>query len=339
MGLAAANIAQGDEGLVVAFGKVRQVNTAAFAEGDILYADPSTPGGLTATAPTAPNWKTIVALVITDSATVGELFVRVSFGSQLGNDESVTLTSPTAGEVLTYNGTVWANAAPAASGIPATLLDAKGDLIVASAADTAARLAVGTDGQVLTAASTASNGVTWSVNPISFFNWTGYVSGSFYVPMFVYGNGSTVANWGAGQIMWAPFFCVRTQTFDRIQVYTNQVTNGQIRMAIYDSTGTAGAPGSLVLDCGTASTAGAAGDKNITISQQLTRGLYWLAVNGNAAHTLSAYTNSTNRISPSQGGGAHTFGYYSLQTYGAYPSTAPAVVEYTRHAGISLRAA
>jgi len=49
-----------------------------------------------------------------------------------------------------------------ASGIPATLLDAKGDLIVASAADTAARLAVGTNGHVLTANSGATNGVEWA---------------------------------------------------------------------------------------------------------------------------------------------------------------------------------
>jgi hypothetical protein len=49
-----------------------------------------------------------------------------------------------------------------ASGIPATIFDAKGDLIAASAADSAARLAVGTNGQVLTADSTAATGIKWA---------------------------------------------------------------------------------------------------------------------------------------------------------------------------------
>jgi hypothetical protein len=42
------------------------------------------------------------------------------------------------------------------------IVDAKGDLIAATAADTPARLAVGTNGQVLTADSTAATGLAWA---------------------------------------------------------------------------------------------------------------------------------------------------------------------------------
>lgn len=44
-----------------------------------------------------------------------------------------------------------------------SLIDAKGDLIVGSAADTVARLAAGTNGYVLTADSTATNGIAWAL--------------------------------------------------------------------------------------------------------------------------------------------------------------------------------
>jgi len=47
---------------------------------------------------------------------------------------------------------------------PLSILDAKGDLISATAADTPARLAVGTDGQILTADSTTSTGLKWATS-------------------------------------------------------------------------------------------------------------------------------------------------------------------------------
>jgi hypothetical protein len=58
--------------------------------------------------------------------------------------------------------TVFANAGAA---IAKTLIDAKGDLIVGSAADTAARLAAGTNGYVLSANSGATNGLEWIAAP------------------------------------------------------------------------------------------------------------------------------------------------------------------------------
>ena len=49
-----------------------------------------------------------------------------------------------------------------ANAIQNAIMDAKGDLIGATAADTPARLAVGTNGQVLTADSTAATGIKWA---------------------------------------------------------------------------------------------------------------------------------------------------------------------------------
>ena len=49
-----------------------------------------------------------------------------------------------------------------ANAIQNAIVDAKGDLIAATAADTPARLAVGTNGQVLTADSTAATGLAWA---------------------------------------------------------------------------------------------------------------------------------------------------------------------------------
>lgn len=57
-----------------------------------------------------------------------------------------------------------------ANAIQNTIVDAKGDLIGATAADTPARLAVGTNGQVLTADSTASTGLKWSTPIVTTFN-------------------------------------------------------------------------------------------------------------------------------------------------------------------------
>jgi hypothetical protein len=51
-----------------------------------------------------------------------------------------------------------------ANAIQNTIVDAKGDLIAATAADTPARLAVGTNGQVLTADSTAATGLSWATS-------------------------------------------------------------------------------------------------------------------------------------------------------------------------------
>ena len=74
------------------------------------------------------------------------------------------ITAVTAGTGLSGGGTSGAVtlSLDSAAVIAPTIVDAKGDLISATAADTPARLAVGTNGQVLTADSTTATGLKWA---------------------------------------------------------------------------------------------------------------------------------------------------------------------------------
>jgi hypothetical protein len=113
--------------------------------------------------------------------------------------------------------------------IAKTIVDAKGDIIAATAADTVSRLAVGTNGQVLAADSTAATGLVWSTpssggmtllntggtalsgasTTVSFTS-TGYTSLTIYikdaygtvddVQAFMRVNGDTGANYGYSAI-------------------------------------------------------------------------------------------------------------------------------------------
>jgi hypothetical protein len=107
--------------------------------------------------------------VLTAADTNGYLMQGVLvFASAAARDAAIT--SPQEGQccylkdtdaVLTYSGSAWVGFDDS-NAIQNTIVDAKGDLIGATAADTPARLAVGTNGQVLTADSTAATGLKWA---------------------------------------------------------------------------------------------------------------------------------------------------------------------------------
>jgi hypothetical protein len=77
-------------------------------------------------------------------------------------------------------------------GIQPTLLTAKGDLISATAASTVARLAVGSNDQILVADSTAATGLKWATpasGGLTYTTWTPTTAG------ITVGNGTTVARY------------------------------------------------------------------------------------------------------------------------------------------------
>lgn len=101
-GITTHAINAGEDGFVTTFGKIRQVDTRLFEEGDVLWCDPAVPGGLTKTEPQAPNLKLSVAAVIS-KATNGVIVVRSDTGRRLQDLHDVEANGGKSdGDVLTY---------------------------------------------------------------------------------------------------------------------------------------------------------------------------------------------------------------------------------------------
>ena len=123
IGLAAEDIAIGVDGQVITFGKIRQIDTTAYNDGDVLWLSPTVSGGLTATEPTAPNLKIATAFVI-HAASNGTLMVRAEQGNDLHSDQRVQVSALTNNDVLTWDNTNqrWQNAQPVSENIGNTNL-------------------------------------------------------------------------------------------------------------------------------------------------------------------------------------------------------------------------
>ena len=102
LGIAMQDIAVGADGYVMTQGKIRQVNTTAYSEGAVLYADVDTLGGLTQTKPGNGYLKLPIAFVVR-SASNGTLAVRIDAGSSLHDLHDVDTTGRVNGSVLRYD--------------------------------------------------------------------------------------------------------------------------------------------------------------------------------------------------------------------------------------------
>jgi hypothetical protein len=108
LGITAEAISNGADGYVLAKGKLRQINTNAYNEGDVLWVSPSSAGALTNTEPTAPNLKLPVAFVVY-KANSGILAIRATTGARIEDASDVNYTGALDNSFLIYNSStgVW----------------------------------------------------------------------------------------------------------------------------------------------------------------------------------------------------------------------------------------
>jgi hypothetical protein len=117
LGVTYEAIADGADGKALFNGKIRGLDTSAFAVGDILYASPTVAGGFTTTKPIAPNNIISVAAVLSSGAN-GILLIRPQIGSNINNDEGVKITTPTTGDILQLQASgLWENKSRLAAGL------------------------------------------------------------------------------------------------------------------------------------------------------------------------------------------------------------------------------
>lgn len=121
---------------------------------DFVWTTPN-PGDVTAVNVTSP---------LTGGGTGGDVTVGILDGttSNKGAVQLSTSTSSTSTSLAATASAVKSAYDLADGAIAKSLVDAKGDIIAATADNTVSRLAVGTNGHVLTADSTAATGIKWA---------------------------------------------------------------------------------------------------------------------------------------------------------------------------------
>jgi hypothetical protein len=107
LGITAHDLSNGEDGYVISFGKIRQVNTDTFSAGAILYPSPTTAGVWTDVEPVAPNIDMPIGFCINSHVNNGTISIRVASGYALHELHDVAITSPSANASLYYKSGLW----------------------------------------------------------------------------------------------------------------------------------------------------------------------------------------------------------------------------------------
>lgn len=171
--------------------------------------------------------------------------------------------------------------------VPKSLVTTKGDIIAASAASTPVRVAVGSNGQVLTADSTQSAGVKWATAsggtpPMPSMGSMVYIAPDVVGAFTSNPLSSNRANSAAvalGQALWVPGDGV-TAIGLTFSVNVAADSGSVVYLALYAADGAHGAPSTLIKDAGSAAV-DTTGQKELTFTGiPLSGGWYWTFISG-----------------------------------------------------------
>ena len=114
MGVTAENIANGVDGKIITFGKLKNINTSSFSDGDILYASATTAGALQNTEPSQANGHVSLPIAyVIHAHSNGQIFIRVTpideneyqnYDAGLADIAGLT---PTDSTIIVGDGTNW----------------------------------------------------------------------------------------------------------------------------------------------------------------------------------------------------------------------------------------
>ena len=112
LGVATEDIPNLAEGFVTSYGRVNNLDTSAYTEGDKLYLSQTTPGGLTNLVPPAPNKRIYIGIVVRSLPANGIIFVQPGFNEEVGSLSNVDLTNIQDNQTLVWDTDRFVNSTP-----------------------------------------------------------------------------------------------------------------------------------------------------------------------------------------------------------------------------------
>lgn len=177
----------------------------------------------------------------------------------------------------------------------------------------------GTVGQVLTKVSSTNYDTTWS-NAASAHRIGVRSTWFFFSPALQASD--TTAQPSQSRLVAYPFWFDVDFAVDRISLeVTTTAASSTVRLGLY-SPGADGMPGALYKDYGTIDSATANGVITITLSETITRGLYWIcSVAQGGSPTVRGRGIASAIMPQSTGGNVNAYAVYVDNITGALPST------------------